>query len=566
VGAQVAAGDGTEALQEAERREAGGDLARAAALLRGVLEREPTSLPALLAYERVLRAEGSLGELIPVLDRLLAAEPNSAIGHQLRVRVLSEMNRVGELERAVDAWIEATPRLETPYREAARVWQQRGEPSRALKTLEQGRSRLRRGDALGLEMGELAVALGDVQRAVREWDLAVGKDGRGFSLVRRRLAAAPDGGARVLPGLVDALTRSPSSAPRQRAAAELAIDAGLGRRAEEISRQVARALSPPERATFLIEVARRADGARLPSLAYWAYTAMLDGKTAPPLSIRSRLGTLALQLGDTAAAREHFLAIEQAFAAGSAERRQAVAVRLELTAREGKLEEALAEFDRFRAEYHDAPELDELAAVLGGRLLETGDAEGAERVLSASSGPHAALARSRIDLTRGDLASARRALLAAAPRLTGAQATETLALATVLGRVSADGGKVLARAMAQMAAGEVAAGVGTLADSTAELGREERGAILDFAAGFADRAGLAEESERIHRQIITELPGAQEAPAALLALGRLLAQREDRREEARSFLERLILDYPRSALVPQARRELDRLQGRVPQL
>ena len=34
--------------------------------------------------------------------------------------------------------------------------------------------------------------------------------------------------------------------------------------------------------------------------------------------------------------------------------------------------------------------------------------------------------------------------------------------------------------------------------------------------------------------------------------------------EARAFLERLVLEYPRSALVPQARRELDRLLGRVP--
>jgi hypothetical protein len=29
-------------------------------------------------------------------------------------------------------------------------------------------------------------------------------------------------------------------------------------------------------------------------------------------------------------------------------------------------------------------------------------------------------------------------------------------------------------------------------------------------------------------------------------------------------LEKLIIEYPRSALVPQARQELDRLQGRVP--
>jgi len=32
-------------------------------------------------------------------------------------------------------------------------------------------------------------------------------------------------------------------------------------------------------------------------------------------------------------------------------------------------------------------------------------------------------------------------------------------------------------------------------------------------------------------------------------------------DEVRRLLERLILEYPRSALVPQARRELERLRG-----
>ena len=57
---------------------------------------------------------------------------------------------------------------------------------------------------------------------------------------------------------------------------------------------------------------------------------------------------------------------------------------------------------------------------------------------------------------------------------------------------------------------------------------------------------------------------APEAPAALLALARTLTNRSETMGEARDQLERLILDYPRSPLVPQARQELDRLQGRIP--
>ncbi|MGH7519201.1 MAG: hypothetical protein ACREOC_17345, partial [Gemmatimonadales bacterium] len=53
------------------------------------------------------------------------------------------------------------------------------------------------------------------------------------------------------------------------------------------------------------------------------------------------------------------------------------------------------------------------------------------------------------------------------------------------------------------------------------------------------------------------------APAAELALGRLLLETE-RAAEAVQALEHLILTYPESALVPQARRALDQARGAVP--
>jgi TolA-binding protein len=53
------------------------------------------------------------------------------------------------------------------------------------------------------------------------------------------------------------------------------------------------------------------------------------------------------------------------------------------------------------------------------------------------------------------------------------------------------------------------------------------------------------------------------AAASLLHLARAAAARGRAAAAVRS-LERLILDYPESALAPEARRELDRVRGLVP--
>lgn len=555
---------GEALVEEARSREAGGDFAGAADLLARALELEPASIQALLAYERVLRVQGKVEGVLGAIERLLEVEPTSALGHQLRVRVLAELDRVEELESALEGWIRATPRLETPYREAASIWRGRGEERRALKVLEEGRKRLGRGDALALELGEVALALGDVGRAVREWDRAIGEDGRGFSLVRRRLGAFRDGGARVVPGLIEALSSSNSSVARQRVAMELAIGAGRDDTAERIARRVLKALPASARTGFLVEVARRADGAHLPKLAYWAYGALLEERLEHPLAIRGRLGALALELGDTATAREHFRVLEEAHAPGSEERRQAVAVQIELTAQRGEVDPAMTALQRFRQEFPDAPETDRLAALLADRLLDRGDREGAEGALVGVSGPRTGMLRGRLALLGGDPAAARSAFLLAAPQLEGAEATEAIALATLLRRLSPAGGAVLAHTLRLAGADSVAEGVGSLVERGATLERREYAALLDFAAGLADRAGLGGEAERIRRIIVTELPDSPEAAAALLALGRALAAEADRLEEARSYLERLLLEHPRSALVPQARRELDRLEGRLP--
>jgi predicted Zn-dependent protease len=79
---------------------------------------------------------------------------------------------------------------------------------------------------------------------------------------------------------------------------------------------------------------------------------------------------------------------------------------------------------------------------------------------------------------------------------------------------------------------------------------------------LARARGDAERAERLYRAAVASGAPAT-APAAELALAELLLE-TDRREDAVAQLEHLILSYPESALVPQARRTLDQARGAVP--
>ncbi|MGQ0813578.1 MAG: tetratricopeptide repeat protein [Gemmatimonadota bacterium] len=553
-------------LRDASAREVAGDFAGSRLILERILKLNPQSLSALLSYERVLRMEGRLADLIPFVEAHLKADQTSAIGHQMLVRAFSSLDQIRDLERAGELWVRATPKIETPYREIARVWQQRGEFTRALQYLELGRSRVGRGDALALELGDAYAGLEEYSRAVREWDRAIGAEARGLLLVQRRLATLQDGGAQVLPGLVDALMRAPASHARKRAAAQLAIDAGLSQRAEQVVREVASDLRGAERKSFLVEMARRSDAAQLPRVALWAYSQLtpVDMSADQMLAIRARTAELALAVGDTASAARSYRELEHSLAASSPQRRQAIALRIQLMAKEGRLAQAEQDLAAFRGEFPNARELDAVAATLASAYIEKDETERAEQSLAGVSGPRSSIARGRIALRRGDVNEAKAALLAAAPSLHGAEATETIRLVTLLGKVSRKGAELLGKSMSLVGAGSGKQAFTLLEKSVDELAATERASILDFAAAIADRSQLPLDAERARRVIVEAHPRSIEAPAALLALARSLTERGEAADEARQYLEKLIIEYPRSALVPQARQELDRLQGRVP--
>ena len=75
-------------------------------------------------------------------------------------------------------------------------------------------------------------------------------------------------------------------------------------------------------------------------------------------------------------------------------------------------------------------------------------------------------------------------------------------------------------------------------------------------------SGASADAERRFKGVAaTEVPAT--APAAEFDLARLLVKLQ-RPREAVAQLEHLILTYPRSALIPQARRLLDETRGASP--
>jgi hypothetical protein len=564
VDAQDARGSGgLERLRDAAVREAAGDLAGAEAAVRAVLDASPASLTALLALERLLVVQGRPAQLLPAIDRLLEADPGSAIGHQMRLRVQALVEDESGIEAAIRDWVNATPQVETPYREAALVRRTRGEHELAVRVLEEGRRRIPQEDALALELGDVHAAAGDLERAAAEWARAVGPAGRGFMLVQRRLHDQPDGGARVVPHLIDRLSGEPRTPGRQKAAVLLAIDAGLEEPAQRLARDLAGAVGAAERDAVLVELARRADGTGLHHVALWAYTELLRGADDPTaaLAIRTRLAELALLTGDTPLAVELSLALEDAAAPGSPQRRQALAIRARLAAGDGDLPAAVASLAALRDEFPQARELDETAALLALRHLEAGDDVAARQLLAGVQGPRTAQVRAQLHMRDGEPARAREQLMSAAPLLHGREATETLALAALLMRLSPAGGELIARAVAAAETDHAAVLPGA-ADYARTLPAAERAAVLDFLAAMADRSGLRHDADVLRREIVATMPGTYEAPAALMALARRALAGAAGGHDAVVLLERLILDYPRSTLAPQARQELQRLRGR----
>jgi hypothetical protein len=188
--------------------------------------------------------------------------------------------------------------------------------------------------------------------------------------------------------------------------------------------------------------------------------------------------------------------------------------------------------------------------------VRTGDLARA-RALLAESGQGDEAIEGWLALYGGDLAGARARL-----RPSSQAAPELLTALALLERTSADRAPEVGEAFLALARADTLAAAAGFERSARAL-PDAASLLLVTAARMYAAHGAEQKATPLWETIVRRMPEAPEAPEAELEWARSL-RRGGENAAAIERLEHLILTYPQSALVPQARRELELARRAVP--
>jgi len=542
-----------------ERR---GDYAAAAQAYRAVLATRPADVSALLGLERSLLPLSRSTEMLPAVGAALKAAPTSSTVYGIALRAWAAAGQPDSVRSLAERWARMAPTEETPYREwgAAELGRQNRDGARAAYL--RGRARLGRPDAMAAELAQLAQAEGDYPVALREWLLAVrrlpGYRGTAVSTLSqapepvrpellRLIAANSDLQSRRLEAELRALWGDPSGGYRALAAAL----------PDDRVQAVAALRSLLERVRTL----RTTEGKQAQGQILEALASRVPDAQSPRLRLEAAQAYSAA--GDRAAARRMLTGLADDRLAPTSVSSDAGTTLVGVLIGEGKPDEAQKRLVELRPTL-PADEYDALRRGVALAWVRSGDVARADSMMAADTSVDGLALSGRIRLYRGDIAGAIERFKAAGPYAGDrADATRRTAFLALLQPIQADTLPDLGQAMLRLEQGDTAEASAGLERVAAELAPQHGGAELNLLAGrLLAATGRTAEAERLLRAATSqEAPGT--APAAELALADLLLSSK-RPGEAVGLLEHLILTYPQSALVPQARRKLDEARGAVP--
>jgi len=196
------------------------------------------------------------------------------------------------------------------------------------------------------------------------------------------------------------------------------------------------------------------------------------------------------------------------------------------------------------------------ARLLAWGWVRVGDLEHARQALASGGGGDDAAA-GWIALYQGDLAGARRQLHAQ-----GDPSGDVLAVLALLDRTRATKSEALGNAYLTLARGDTATAAAAFAAAAPSLA-DAGSLLIATSARLYTTHGDAPQAIAAWKTIVDSLPQSPEAPEADLEWARIL-RRTKQTPAAIARLEHLIITYPQSALVPQARRELELARQTVP--
>jgi tetratricopeptide (TPR) repeat protein len=544
---------------ELERR---GSYADAAAAYRQVLAQKPAEASALFGLERSLTAINRAAEIIPAVRAAIAASPEAGAFYGVALRAWAAANEADSVRTTAQRWAAIAPGDEAPYREWGTAALARGDSREARRAYLAGRQRLGRPDALAAEVAALESQAQNWTAALHEWVVAVGRAPGYRTTAVRLLGEAPDS---LRPGLLALAAKEPTPAAR-------GIESDLRARwGDPVGGFETLAASLPADRTEAVRVltefvtrlrgqrgraARRAQALALSALAE---------RTPGPAGSRLRVDAAQAfaDAGDPEAARRMLGGVAEDSTAPGAAASDAASTLVGVLLNEGKVDEAARKLAELKPTLASEDWLALRRRVAWG-WVRAGKLARADSIIAGDSSVDGLAVAGRFRLFHGDVAGTLALLEQAGPYAgTREEATTRTVLLALLQPIEGESLPALGEALLAVERGDTAAGVSALEKVAERLPEERGGADVRLYAGRVARvAGRTEDAERLFRA--ADVPSAKAtAPAAELALAGLLADLE-RPKEAAAVLERMILGFPDSALIPQARRLLGEVRGAIP--
>jgi len=527
--------------------EAAGKYRDAIPLFRVAL-RTPAVVNALLGLERAYAELGWSDSLVAQLDTLIGANPKEETYRTVQLRTLQTTGRQADLKRAFDAWTRDMPTSAAPYREYARLLLQKNQSAAADSVLLRARQSLGTTKDLQLELAQTRAAQGQWIESARAWRQALFTADYLVQAAAYALAPTPMSSRAQIREIFLAL---PMEVGSRRALAELETSWGSPAEGWNALKDL-----PPDSASAEAwsEFAKRAESEDRWVIARAALESALRWKRTPELAVRA--GTAAMNSGDAgaalrlapiAAARNDSALIAKSYLPLHARALAALG-------RPQEAERLVDAYDRFLS----PGAKNSLTRTIAWGWVRTGDMSRARAALSATGVEgDSSDAAGWLALYEGNLKTAR-ALLRG-----GTESSPELASALgLIARLKVDSAPVIGRAFLALARGD-SVGAATQFVHAADQTPPVRSLLLLLAAQV--NVSLKNESQAIAlwTRIVDQDKDTPEAPQAELEWARLLRRKGDN-VGAVSHLENLILTYPQSALVPQARRELELTKNAIP--
>ena len=527
--------------------EGAGKHREAAALFRTAL-RGPSAISALLGLERSYHELGWTDSLLAPLDTLIRRSPSEPMLRAVQLRSLQSLGRDSALRAAFEKWVADLPKNPAPYREYARLLLQKGDAKRADSVLVRARMALGGTGDLQLEVAQTRAAMGQWVESANAWRVALVDAPYLEQAAAYALAQVPSA---TRDSIRERFLATPLLVAARRALATLESVWGSPANGWAALRDLP---ADSTSAAAWLDFAQRAEAEERWTHAREALASVLRWRHTESVAVRAAVA--ALNSGDPGGARVLSpMAMSGLDSARAARTLLPIHVRaLAALGRPATAERLVASYERWLTPTARA----QLARSIAFGWVRIGDMTRARGALTVA-GPDAdsSDAAGWLALYAGDLKSARRLLR------TGGDASPELALALgMIARTKVDSAPALGAAFLTLARGDTSGAANALAATAGNM--PELASLSLYLAGqlFAAQRKDA-QALPLWQRVVEQYAMSAEAPAAELEWARALKRGGDS-AGAIKRLEHLILSYPQSALVPQARRDLEIARSSIP--